>query len=349
MRKLKYFGIALIVLVSIVAILINNKSKIEAKSKIETNVVHYVSVEQAKVTAINRNLSFVGTFAASKDIMVLSETQGKVTKVYMNVGDYKPAGGLLAEVEDDLKRAAFKTAEANYDKAKRDYDRFQKLYEQNSATESQLDNARFAYITAESQYIVAKKQLADTRITTPISGTITMKNIEVGTMLQNNMPVANIIDISGLKLRVNVSEKEIVKLKKGDIAKVTSDVYSGIELRGVIESIGDKGDEAHTYPVEISVTNNPKYRLKAGMFGRVAFNGTSTGEALTIPRSAVLGSVRDAYVYVVENGQAKKRSITTGEETGTRVTVVLGLIEGETVITAGQSTLQENAKVRIVN
>ncbi|NUN09930.1 MAG: efflux RND transporter periplasmic adaptor subunit [Ignavibacteriaceae bacterium] len=349
MSKLKYFIIALVVMVGIVAILISNKSKMEAKSKVATKLVHYVSVVKAEKSEIKQDLSLIGTFSAVRDIMVLSETQGRVTKVNMAVGEYKSAGSVLAEVDDELKRAAYKSAEANYEKTKKDYERFQKLFEQNSATEAQLENAKFTYVNAESQYIVAKKQLADTKITTPVSGTVTMKNIEVGTMLMNNGVVANIIDISGLKLKVNVAENEVVKIKKGDRAKVYSDVYPGVEYTGVVESVSDKGDESHTYAVEIKVQNNNSARLKAGMFGRVVFDNISSGEYLTIPRSAVLGSVRDAYVYIAENGKVKKRFIVIGNDTGTTVSVISGLKEGETVVTAGQNTLEDDVTVEIVN
>ncbi len=348
MKKIKYFGAVVIVLVGIVAILISNKSRMEAKSKVETNLVHYVSVIKADVSELKSNMSFVGTFTASKDIMVLAETQGRVIKVNMAVGEYKSAGSILAEVDDELKKAAFKTAEANYEKSKKDYERFQKLFEQNSTTETQMENARFAYVNAESQYIVARKQLADTKITTPISGTVTMKNIEVGTMLQNNGLVANIIDISGLKLKVNIAEKDVVKLKKGDKAKVYSDVYPGVEFTGAVESISEKGDESHTYPVEIKIANNSSKRLKAGMFGRVSFSNIGMGEAIVIPRSAVVGSLRNAFVYVIENGVAKKRNIVTGDDIGTSVAVVSGLTRGETVVTAGQNTLEENAVAEII-
>lgn len=84
------------------------------------------------------------------------------------------------------------------------------------------------------------------------------------------------------------------------------------------------------------------------MFGRVSFSNIGMGEAIVIPRSAVVGSLRNAFVYVIENGVAKKRNIVTGDDIGTSVAVVSGLTRGETVVTAGQNTLEENAVAEII-
>jgi len=85
---------------------------------------------------------------------------------------------------------------------------------------------------AESQLTLAKKQLSDTKIKAPISGTINKRIVDVGTMVNDGIPVANIVDISMLKVLLNVSEKDAFQIKIGEQTEITTDVYPGVKFFG---------------------------------------------------------------------------------------------------------------------
>jgi len=243
------------------------------------------------------------------------------------------------------------SAQANYEKAKKDYERTQALFQQKSATDAQLDMAKLGASMAEAQYIVAKRQMADTKIKTPISGFVTARYIDLGSMVQGAPQatlVANVVDISRVKIKLSVSESDAFILKTGDQVSVTSDVYPEVTFTGRIESIGAKGDDAHTFPIEISLANSAKHQLKAGMFARVNFNSITSREAIAIPRAALVGSVKTPQVYVVENGIAKLRTITVGNEAGLYIQVLDGLTVGEEVVVSGQNNIVDNTKVEIL-
>ena len=340
-----------LVLGAVIAMLLYNKSKVQAKTKAEVINSYPVTVVTVAPQKITENLSSVGVTAAYNDVNVISETQGRVTAVYAKVGDYKPAGAVLFQVDDELKKASYTLAEANYQKAKKDLERYEMLAKTKSATDAQLEGARLTFTTAESNYIVAKRQLKDTKITTPISGVVTARLVDVGSMVQGAPQatlVANVVDISKLKVKVNISEKEAFKLKAGDKVDITSEVYKGVTLDGKVETISAKGDEAHTYPVEIVVPNTSKYPLKAGMFARVFFKTIQRNEVLAIPRESLVGSVKAPQVYVVENGVAKLRNVVLGAEFGTSVELISGLSAGETVVVNGQNNLSDNVKVDVL-
>ena len=345
--------VALIVIVGvIVTILAINKKKLSANTSGGITDVIYVSVEKAAKKNISSTLSLTGTILANNDVNILSETSGKVTEVFVKVGDYKTAGAILFQVDDELRKAAFMSAEANYEKAKKDYERFQILHQQKTVSDTQFDQAKLAAAMAESQYIVAKRQLEDTKIKTPIAGYITSKNVDICSMVQGAPQptfVANVVDISSLKVKVNVSETDVFALKTGDPVNVTTDVFPGIIFKGRIESISSKSDEAHTYPIEIRVANQSSHQLKAGMFARVEFTTQKERATIVIPREAVIGSVKDPQVYIVENGFAKIRKIVVGGELGTSVSVLSGLTEGETVVINGQNNLVDNIKVETLS
>lgn len=351
MKKTKYIIGVIALIVTILAMLFYNKSKMEAKSKVEYTEQYYVSVVKVERKNPLEEISLVGTIAANNDVNIISETSGRITNVYVNVGDYKPAGSVIVQVDDELKKAAYNSSLANLEKAKKDYERVKALLETKSASDAQYDAAKLSYVNAESQYILAKRQLSDTKITTPISGYITSRPVDVGSYLAsgpNATLVANIVDISKLKVRVNVSEKDAARLKAGDAVDVTTDVYPDIKYSGRISNISAKGDDAHTYPVEISVPNRSDKSLKPGMFARVYFSSSTKSNVIALPREALIGSTRSPQVFVVENGIAKLRDISTGMQFGTFIEILSGLNEGEQVITSGQNIIQDNFKVEIV-
>ncbi len=358
MTKYRIISISIVVLGVSLGFMMNNQTansdgaqSASAKSA-GISTAYSVSVVTASKQSVTDNFTLTGTIAANYDVTVISETQGRVIKVLAQVGDFKPAGSVLVEVDPELKEANYKTASMTYEKAKKDLERFESLYKENSISESQIEQARWSFQNAEAQYIVAKRQLKDTKITTPISGIVTARNVDIGSMVQGapqSTVIANVVDISKLKVKINVAEKDVFKLKVGDNVKITTDIYPDAVFDGKIATIAAKGDEAHTYPVEVRIDNSTKYPLKAGMFGRAQFSIKSGQNNIIVPREAVIGSLKNAKVYVVQNNVALLRSVKVGREIGTNVEIVSGLKEGETVIVNGQNNLKDNASVVVRN
>ena len=337
-----------LVLGIIIVVLINNRASISAKSRNEFQGAIPVTVAEARQEKLAENLSLVGTVTANNDVAVTAEVAGKVTAVLANVGDHLKAGAPIVQIDDELKKATFEQAEANYERARRDFDRFKSLRDELSATESQKENAWTAFKVAEAQYIVARRQLRDTKICTPIGGIVSARNVELGTMVSDRMVVANVVDVSRLKVKLNVAERDAFKLTTGDRVEVTTDVYPGAAFEGSISSVSTKADEGHTYPVEIIMDNSREHPLKAGMFGRVSFVSITPGEVLAIPREALVGSMKDPRVFVVDGALARTRTIVVGGEAGTELMVLSGLRAGESVVVNGQNNLKDSVAVQVL-
>jgi len=348
MKRLKTIFAVVIVLGITIAVLLSNKSCMQAKSRSDEVRFFPVTVTSVTRQALSETMDLVGTIVGNNDVAVVSETQGEITKVFADVGDHVKAGDVLLQVDDELKRASFDAATVNYEKTKKDYERYQAMMTEKSVSDAQLENARLAYKAAEAQYIVARRQYDDTRIKTPIAGIITSRPFDVGTMVQNNTVVANVVDISWLKVKLNVSEQDVFKMNVGDSVEVTTDVYPGVSFKGRISSISDKADDGHTYPVEVSLPNSARHPLKAGMFGRVSFVAVKPSESLSIPREALVGSMKDAQVYVVENGIAHLRNIVIGGAYDTKLSIRSGLSEGESIVVNGQNNLKDNIAVTVL-
>jgi RND family efflux transporter MFP subunit len=345
MKRLKIISILVVAISIIVGLLLHNKSLMAAKSKNETIEAYPVSVTSVQNEKVTNNLELVGTITANNDVAIVSEAQGRVVKVLAQVGDYKPAGSVLFQLDDELKLEAYKTSEVNYLKAKKDYERYDALYKGKSVTDAQYEQAKLAYQASESRYVLAKREYNDTKITTPISGIVTSRIVDIGNYVNKASVVANVVDISKLKVKLNVAEKDAFRLRTNDNVNVATDVYPGVIFTGKISSIGSKADEAHTYPVEIILANTKEHPLKSGMFGSVSFTSIHNSELLAIPREALVGSIKDAKVFVVEGGIAKMKNVLIGNAFENWLEIKGGLKSGDKIVVNGQNNLQENDRV----
>lgn len=348
MKKWKVISGVIVVAAITVGVLLNNKSRMQARSKVDQVKFLPVTLTTVETRNLEQELSLTGTITAANDVSVLSETQGRITRVYVNVGDRVSTNEVLVQLDDELKHANFVAAEVNYQKAKRDFERYEAVFRDGSVSDAQLEAARLAHKAAEAQYIVARRQYNDTKVKSPIAGIVTSRPFDVGTMIQNNSIVANVVDISHLKVKVNVAERDVFKLHAGDRVVVSTDVYPGVDFEGRISTISSKADDGHTYAVEIVLSNSAEHPLKAGMFGRVEFVAAKPAPALSIPRQALVGSMKHAQVFVVENGIAHLRNLVIGGEYGDNLEVRAGLKPGENVVLDGQNNLKDSVAVTIV-
>jgi RND family efflux transporter MFP subunit len=336
------------ILVVLVLLIIRNKTAMNAPTQTSSITTAYsVSVVTVTKQSLDERISVVGTINAFNDVTVVSETQGRVVKVNVEVGDVVKAGSVLVEVDSELKDAAFKVAQVSYEKARKDLARYEALFKEHSIPDSQIEQARWTYQTAEAQFVVARRQLSDTRITTPISGVVTARFVNVGVMVMGApqaTQIANVVDLSRLKAKVNVAEHDVFQLHSGDQVDISSDVYPNVTFAGTIFSVSSKGDDSHTYPVEV-VVKDPHRQLKAGMFAQVTFRPKPSGPMLLVPRQAIVGSMQNPKLFIVKDNIAVLHSVVTAKEIGTQVAIAGGLNEGDSVVVDGQNNLTDNVTV----
>ncbi len=347
-KSLLFSIISIIILIAAIAILLFNKKEANPSDQKQSYGDVPVSTTLVKKMQLVNTISLVGVVNASNDVNVISEAQGLVVDVKIKVGDYVKAGTVLFQIDDVIMQSNLASAEINYLKAKRDFERSETLYQENSISAAQLDLARLGMKAAESQLTLAKKQLSDTKIKAPISGTINKRIVDRGSMVNPGTPVANIVDISTLKVLLNVSEKDAFNINTGEQTEIITDVYPGVTFYGRVDNIASKADEAHTYPVEVRLPNNPAHPLKAGMFARVNFISHKKEESLAIPRESLIGSIKDARVYTVQNQIAKLKNVVVGRSSGNFLEILSGLNENEVVVTNGQNNLSDSSKVVII-
>jgi membrane fusion protein, multidrug efflux system len=348
MKKIIVIVIAIGLVLVLVLRLKSNHNKINAKKEISTDL-GYVNVNVSKVQrlAFAPELNLVGTLNAITEVNVSAETQGVITSLNAELGQYKTKGSVTATIDSRVKQLVVNSAKINSDKLRKDYERYKNLYSGGTATEQELDDAKKAYESATIELEQAEKELNDATVKCPVSGIVTEKHVEEGSYVNNGSSIITLVDISKLKVKINVSESNVYQLQIGGNAEITSTVYPGVKFNGNITYISPKGDESHNYLVEVAINNSQKYPLKAGTFVKVLIKLPKTGNSLYFPREALQGSITDAKVYVARNGKAELRNIVAANGNDKYLEAISGLKEGEEIIITGQVNLSDGKAIKI--
>lgn len=307
-----------------------------------------VNVEKVSKSDINLDFSSNGTFASNRDLTLSAENSGRVTRILVDEGSRVSKGQILARIDDELLDVDVQTAQANYQNALRDLERYESSFKTGGVTQQQLDNARLNVQTQKSRVQSASRKSSDANIKAPISGIVNKRFIEQGSYVNPGAQLFEIVDVSKLKLKVTANENQVVNLKVGDRVMIKSNVFPNSSFSGKVSFIAPKADASLNFPVEVEVSNNSGSQLKAGMYGTAVFDFPQQNAALTVPRTAFVGSVNSNKVYVLDNNQARERQVTAGRILGDRVEVLGGIKEGETVITSGQINLVDGTEVQVV-
>ena len=348
MKKTIIWAIVVIVVVLAAFRLISNRNRIVSQNENLTADFVTVSIANVEKKASSFTLNLTGTLYPYKELDIPAETPGKITSLNYELGQYFPKGGVIATIDDKIKKLTYESAKIDADRLKKDFERAENLYKGGTSSEQEYELARTSYETAKNKFDEAEKQLSYTKITAPIAGTITKKIVEEGKYVKEGDPVASIVDVSRLRVKVNVSESNVYYLHTGDRVKITTDIYPGIVFKGKISFVSPRGDETHNYPVEVEIVNSSKNPLKAGTFVNVEVEIGSSSTALYIPREALQGSIKDAKVYVASNGKALLKNIVIGRGGNESLEVVSGLTENDKVIVSGQVNLTDNKPIKII-
>ena len=220
--------------------------------------------------------------------------------------------------------------------AKADLKRFESAYQTGGVTAQQLEQVRLQVTNAQANYNSAAIVSGDTAVKSKISGIVSSKQVEEGTMVGAGQVLFNVVNIDNLKLKITVDEAQVSRLHVGDKVTVKPSTESDT-IEGKIVFIAPKSDGALKFPVEILVSNKDK-KLRAGMY-------------------AFVGSVSQNKIFKIVAGKNDKGedvpkaelvTVKSGRNFGDKVEILSGLSAGDQVITSGQINVDNGTPVKVV-
>jgi membrane fusion protein, multidrug efflux system len=332
-----------------------------------------VELSNAKRAPMLQEIRVVGNLIGEATVAVAPRTAGRLQDVFVRLGDRVSRGQRIAKIEDfeiveqvkqaeaaqEVSAATIRQREADLQLALTSVERSRNLFQRQLLPKQTLDDNEARYQSAIAQLDLARAQnnqskarldelrinLANTVIVSPVNGFVSKRDIDAGAFVSQNAPIADVVDISRVRLVVNVVERDLKELQAGDVAIVEVDAYPGEKFRGRIARVAPVLDPAtRTAPIEIEIPN-PDFRLKPGMYARVGITTDIKKDTLVVPINAVadLGGRRGVFQHV--NGVAIFRTVELGTENDEVVEVLGGLADGDQVITTGARALRDGDRI----
>lgn len=303
----------------------------------------------------------VGDRVAAGQLLVQIDTKELNAQLAVARAAAQGVGDQAVQVKNGME-----TARLNLEMAQRSYDRTKTLLETKVVTQSQLDDSQtkldlaktafdnssrqYQTITgsglaqAQAQVNFIEVQISNSTITSPISGIVTNRNINVGEITSTNTALFTVAELSTLKLQGNVSQDDVVRLSVGDKVDVTVDALPSSRYAGRIQQVGPIAASTGQYfPVVVSLKNDG--RLLAGMTAKASFI-TTGAPGIIVPLNAVAGNEDGhADVFVMADGRAHKRQVALGPRNDKEVQVLSGITAGELVAVSNVSALLDGMEV----
>jgi len=320
--------------------------------KIATEKTLAIPVEAATVAQSDVAAFYSGTATLEADVQatVVSQITGVVLDIKAEEGDYVEAGQILVRVETDRYALQVERANAALKRLEMDFQRKKELYVKKLVSAEDFERVAAEYEAQKAGVDLARLDLEYTNIRAPISGFISERLVRAGNLVELHQPVYRVTSYDPLLAVLHVPERELSVLRKGLEVSMSLDAWPGESFTGEVIRISPVVDPSTgTFRVTAKITDHGQM-LKPGLFGRVGILYDLHEDVPVIPRSAVITEDELSHVFVInDEGSAARRDVQLGYEREGLIEVLVGLTQGETVVTAGKGSLSDGTQVEVVN
>lgn len=295
-KKLFIFSIIVLVIIGIIWMRAGKGKKVAA-----------YRIENPQRTKIVQTVEASGTINPVTQTSVGTQISGRVEQILVDYNSIIKKGQLLAVIDPSTYQSNVIQQEANLQKlesvfknAKRNYERYKKLYAQDLVAKSELDNAEMDYLSANAQVVQgrasldkAKIDLSYTNVVSPVDGIVISKEVELGQTVAASYQTPTLFlvaeDLTKMQIEVNISEADISKIKEGQRANFNIDAFPTTTFEGQVTQVRNAAttiSNVVTYTVVVSVDNS-EMLLKPGMTANVAIITAEVDNALSVPNQAL--------------------------------------------------------------
>ncbi|MEP5936526.1 MAG: efflux RND transporter periplasmic adaptor subunit [Winogradskyella arenosi] len=329
----------------------------------EKGEIKDVTLQDVTLRDIVETVSATGKIQPEVEVKISSEVSGEILELPFKEGQEVKKGDLLVRINPDLihsavsrsqasyqnVRAGLAQAEANLKQAKADYDRNKTLFDKGVISKSEWDNSVAAYETAiagknSAYYNVqsaaatvneAKDNLNRTTIYAPMTGTISLLNVElgervVGTQQMAGTEILRVANLKNMEVEVDVNENDIVKVAIGDSTIVEVDAYLNKQFKGVVTAIANSAagdlaaDQVTNFEVKVRIIESSYKALtegkpetyspfRPGMTATVDIITKTRKDAIAVPISAIVIKTDTSSTKKLNTKSVEMATTTTGQ------------------------------------
>ncbi len=360
LRRMLFMLGAVVVVVAILAALKFNSIYQQIQQFQAPKPAIDVEAEVARRMDWQSRLPAIGTLKASQGIDLSVEIAGTITDVQFQSGEKVSKGQAIVLLDSEMEQASLVSAEADLSLARLEFQRARSLLDRQAISRSEYDRLNAQSQKAEASVAQLRASLAKKRILAPFSGTIGIRQVDVGDYIAAGTPIATLQDLSTLYVDFFLAEQHVPLLALGQKVQLRMAAYPDERFEGVISALNPKV-ETTTRNVQVRAElANPDGRLLPGMFADLQVLLPTENAQVVVPETAITYTLYGNSVLLVTDGTppegvsrdepylvVERRFVTTGERRDGLVVVLDGLEGGEQVITAGQLKLDSGTHVAI--
>lgn len=338
-------------------------------TKTEETIVIPVEAQRPIRRDISHYLVTYSRIEAEKRVEVTSEGMGRCVEVLVDEGDTVEKGQVLGELDKRDALAQLQQIEIQVRQTRSDYERAKQLFESGFIAPAEFENARFAHENALATERIRRLQLENLTITAPIHGVITRRNIQPGMLVSSGMPAFEVVDPDSFILNIDVDERELSRLRVGQVARAAVDALDSEEFEATVTRINPSVDPTTgTVKVRLEMAPEVRAKLREAAFARVRLVLETHENALLVPKDAIIEENIRQYVFVVEQQPteaspaesgtgsaareeprhvARRVEVEVGLEDSDFAEILSGIDEDALVVTLGQKSLKPDAEIKV--
>jgi len=288
------------------------------------------------------------TIEPSSDAKINSRTSGVVKKILHEEGDDVSAGDVLLILDDDDQQLRLQQAEQKLASASREYNRLNKMKKAGVVSPTEWETADNAFQTAGTEKKLAELALSYTRVAAPFDGRVVWREVDFGAHIAQGEMLFRMMSIKPLLVRVHIPANRLGMVAPGQAVKLIVDSASQ-PLSALVELVSPIVDpNTGTIKITLRLEDYPS-SVRPGDFAEIHMVTDKHDNALLISSVSIIEERGQHYVYIVENGIAKRVSVDLGFVMGDRTEIASGLTHNQQVVVKGQRNLNDDVKVEVLS
>ena len=306
-----------------------------------------VAVERVERGDASSYYVATATLEASNRAEIMARTSGVVEQLLVEEGDRVKAGAGLLRLEDDEARWRLKQAEANLAAAQADYERGKAMLEGELLSAEEYEVMENTLRVREAETELARLEFSYTRVAAPFGGQVVRRLVDRGANVSSGTALYELMDVDPLLARVHIPAGRMGSVKIGQEMEILVASVDA-ELIGVVSLISPIVDPT-TGTVKVTAeVKDPPAEIRAGDFAEVRIVTERHEDTNLVASRALFEDAGVQVLYVVEDGQAVRRTVETGFVEGDITEITSGVEPGDLIVTKGQRQLREGGAVEIL-
>lgn len=304
-----------------------------------------ITTANAKKGRFEHYVEVTGSVLSKKNVMISSETSGRILEVPVSEGQMVTKGAVLARIDSEAIQNSINELQNSLDLATTLFEKQERLWNQKIGTEVQYLEAKNRKEGLERNLATARTNLDKSIIRAPFSGTIETVEVRLGELVQPGAPMFQFVGESDLFIEADISESYVGVLSKGDSVDVSfpsinKDLQTKVSAVGAIINPNNR-----TFKVEVFLPNLPM--VKPNMISVLKIQDYENSDAIIVPSYLILSDNRGDYMFVVEDGIAKKKYVERGKTFDKETEILDGLEGNEVLVDKGFREVGDNFNVNI--